>query len=210
MVILMIRRAVAISLLSFVVFFFGATFVLADEDDGANTSMFGAFRNREATESRELKGSPRPFELKKDRLEAKRLEYCEKHKDEIVGRSESLGRLVAGMLGKFDAILARVTEYYTTKLVPAGKTVSNYDALVADVTAKKAQVQTDLANAQADVAGFVCTGDNPKGQMTQYRLDMQLVKKDLQTYRTSIKNLIVAVKTAAGERTEPSPSASPI
>lgn len=210
MFILMMRRAVAIFLLSFVVFLFGATFVVADEDRGVNTAMFGAFRGREATESRELRGSPRPFELIKDRLEAKRLEYCEKHKDEIVNRSESLGRLVAGMLGKFDAILARVQEFYTTKLVPAGKTVSNYDALVLDINVKKAQVQTDLANAQADVDGFVCTGDNPKGQMTQYRLDMQLVKKGLQAYRTSIKNLIVAVKMAAGERTEPSPSASPI
>lgn len=199
MVVLMIRRAVAISLLSFVFFFFGATLVSADEDRGVSTSMF-----------RTLRGSPRPFELKKDRLEAKRLEYCEKHKDEIATRSGSLGKLVAGMLGKFDAILARVQEFYTTKLVPAGKTVVGYDGLVADVAAKKTQVQTDLANAQADVSGFSCTGDNPKGQMTQYRLDMQLVKKDLHAYRTSIKNLITAVKTAAGERTEPSPLASPI
>lgn len=189
MVILMIRRAVAISLLSFVVFFFGATLVVADEDRGVSNSMFGT-----------LKGSPRPFELKKDRLETKRLEYCEKHRDEITSRFGSLGNLVAGMLGKFDAILARVQEFYTTKLVPAGKTVSNYDALASDVNVKKAQVQTDLANAQADVTGFSCTGDNPKGQMTQYRLDMQLVKKDLQAYRTSIKNMITAIKGLVGEK----------
>jgi peptidoglycan hydrolase CwlO-like protein len=155
-----------------------------------------------------LTGTPRPFASKLDRLNDFRLKFCEKHHDEITNRSESLSKLVTNMLTKFDLIAGRVEEYYTTKVVPTGKVVTNYDALVADIAAKKTQVQTDLAAAQSDVSGFSCTGDNPKGQITQYRTDMQLVKKDLQAYRTSIKNLIVAVKSVTGEKESPKPTPS--
>lgn len=153
------------------------------------------------SESPESSGSPRIRGL--DRLDDKRLKSCQNHEGEINTRLVSLGNLVANMLGKFDAIAQRVEDYYNNKIVPSGKNVPNYSTLVADIASKKVAVQAALTAAEADVAGFKCTSDNPKGQLGQYRTDMQTVKKALQDYRTSIKNLIVAIRSSE-------PSASPV
>jgi hypothetical protein len=55
---------------------------------------------------------------------------------------------------KFDSIAQRVKDFYTNTLVPSGKTLPNYDALVADIQAKKDVVTQDLADAQAKVDAF--------------------------------------------------------
>lgn len=216
-------KLITLAATSVFVFVLSASFVFAE--DGMNTAstfsgtpkprtfvnFFDSSRSPDPSESPEPAETPRPFQLRIDRLKDLRLKFCEVHHDEIANRSQSLGDLVSGMLGRFDAIATQIENYYTTKVVPSGKSVANYDSLVADIAAKRAQVQTDLTNAQKDVAGFSCAGDNPKGQITQYRLDMQLVKKDLQNYRTSIKNLIVAIRSVVGETDEsPKPSPSPV
>ena len=99
------------------------------------------------------------------------------------------------MLEKFTVHAQRVEEFYTTKVVPGGKTVANYDNLVSDIQAKKTAVQTALAQAQSSLSSFDCTGNDPKGQLTQYKNDMLAVKSALKDYRTSIKNLIVAIRS---------------
>lgn len=152
-------------------------------------------------------GSPRVRGL--DRLENNRLKSCQNHEIEINTRLVSLGKLVANMFAKFEAIAGRVEAYYSNKVVPSGKTVLNYSTLVADIATQKAAVNTALTNAQNDVADFSCTSDNPKGQLTQYRVDMQVVKKALHDYRTSIKNLIVAVHSVTGTAERANPSVSP-
>ncbi len=125
------------------------------------------------------------------------LRSCQAREAAVKTRMESLVRLATTMQEKFDSIATRVKDFYTNKVLPTGKTVSNYDALVADIGAKKAVVQTDLTSAQNKVSAFSCTADDPKGLLTQFRLDMQKVKGDLKNYRTSIKNLIVAVHRVA-------------
>ena len=99
---------------------------------------------------------------------------------------------------KFDAIAQRVETYYTSKVVPSGKTVANYDNLVADVQSKKAAIKTALSEAQNGVENFACSADDPKAQLKQFRVNMQAVKSALKEYRTSIKNLIVAVRSVVG------------
>ena len=105
-----------------------------------------------------------------------------------------LTTLATNMMNQFDRHASRVEKYYTTKAVPAGKTVANYDSLVVDIGTKKGAVQTALTKAQGDVSGFSCSNSNPKTAMTQFRQDMQVVKGALKDYRVSIKNLIVAVR----------------
>lgn len=171
-------------------------------------TFFRFFNNHssEPSESPEPSETPRVRGL--DRLEGNRLNFCVKHEDEINTRLGSLGDLVSNMLGKFDAIATRVKSFYTTKVAPTHP-ISNYPALVADIATNRAAAVTALTNAQNDLTGFTCTADNPKGQIRLFRTDMQAVKKALHDYRTSIKNLIVAVKTAIGENGSPEPSASP-
>lgn len=134
---------------------------------------------------------------------AGRLTACQARESTIKNRMAHLTALATNMMNKFDRHAARVESYYTTKVVPAGKTVSNYDSLVSDINLKKTAVQVILTKAQNDVQSFNCINGDPKVQMSQFRQDMQAVKRALKDYRTSIKNLIVAVHSAfSGEASE--------
>ncbi|MDO8486804.1 MAG: hypothetical protein Q7S45_00710 [Candidatus Curtissbacteria bacterium] len=126
------------------------------------------------------------------------LRACQVKENTVKQRANRLTKLAANIETKFDSIAARVEKYYTTKVVPSGKTVSNYDSLVAAIAAKKTAVQTALSTAQNDVNSFSCTSSDPKSQLQTFRVDMQNVKSALKDYRTSIKNLIVAVRSVTG------------
>lgn len=138
------------------------------------------------------------------KLEAKKLQVCQVHEKNITKRLESLTNLVANQEEKFASIAARVENHYTTKLVPAGKTVDNYDSLVADIATKKIAVDAALTTAKTDASNFSCTADDPKGLLTTFRKDMQAVKSALKNYRKSVRNLIVGIRSEKG-----SPEASP-
>lgn len=131
-------------------------------------------------------------------LEGAKLQACQARENAIKKRSDQLTKMAANMEEKFDSIAQRVKDYYTTKVVPSGKTVSSYDSLVSDIDTKKAAVQTALTKAQTDLASFSCDGSDPKGQMMAFKDDTQAVSQGLKDYRTSIKNLIVAVRSVTG------------
>lgn len=129
------------------------------------------------------------------RLDEVRLKVCQVREDALKKRSQRLIQLVANMEDKFTSIAQRVKDYYTSKVVPAGQVVANYDSLVLSFDTKKAAIQTALTKAQEDLASFNCNGDDPKGGMMAFREDMQAVKGALKDYRTAIKDLIVAVRS---------------
>src|SRR5258708_31737977 len=134
---------------------------------------------------------------------------CLAREGAIQTRSTHLVDLVTNMERVFDDIVTRVENYYTSTVVPSGKTVANYATLVANIQTKKTAIATTLAKAQADVSNFSCTTSDPKTQMTQFRVDMQAVKRALKEYRTSIKNLIVAIHTVTGTESSESPKPTP-
>ena len=144
-----------------------------------------------------------------NRLTDTKLKACQARENAIKTRFERLSQLVTTMEEKFDAIAGRVEEYYTSKVVPGGKTVANYDSLIADIATKKVAVGTALTKARNNVSGFSCDGNDPKGQMMTYRSDMQGVIQELKNYRTSIKDLIVAVRSVTGTTERANPSVSP-
>lgn len=141
------------------------------------------------------------------RLTEAKLRACQAKENAIKKRSEHLGQLASTMEEKFDAIAKRVENYYTSIVVPSGKTVANYDSLVADIQTKKKAVQTALTQTQVNTASFACISDDPKRQITKFKDDMRVVKSALKDYRTSIKNLIVAIRSVTGkaERSNTSP-----
>jgi hypothetical protein len=147
----------------------------------------------------------------RNRLTEAKLRACQARESVINKRTTRLGELVTTIEGKFDTIAGRVEDYYSSKVVPSGSVVANYGALVADIQTKKAAVQAALSTAQTSFAGFHCDGDDPKGLLNQFRVDMQAVRKALQAYRMSIKNLIVAVRlvTSTTERTNSNVSPMP-
>ena len=111
-----------------------------------------------------------------------------------------LAQLAKMMQDKFDKHAMQVADYYTNKVVPSGKTVLNYNNLVSDIQAKKAAVQATLTTAQTEVNNLNCQTVNPKSQVTQFKQDMQTVKRALKDYRTAVKNLIVAVHSVTGNK----------
>ena len=133
------------------------------------------------------------------RLEGIKLRSCQARENAINNRINSLTRLTGNMEVKFASISARVQEYYSSTLVPDGKTLSNYDSLLSDISAKKDAVDAALATAKALGEDFSCQADNPKSLFTTFRENMQAVKSALKEYRTSIKNLIVAIRTLNSE-----------
>lgn len=142
------------------------------------------------------------------RRTAQQVKVCQVHEKNIKTRLNKLIQLVTTQETRFTAIASRVENRYTTKLAPKEKVVPNYTSLVADITAKKSAVDLSLTKAETDVAGFLCSSADPKSQLTTFRTDMQTVKSALKDYRKSIRNLIVAVATAAKEPLA-SPSATP-
>ncbi len=137
--------------------------------------------------------------VKQNRLTEAKLKVCQVKEKAMKKQIESLGKLAKNMLDKFDAIATRVEKYYTEKVFPSGKIVSNYGILVADIETNKKIVQTALDKAQNNASSFSCNSSDPKGQLKQFKEDMKTVKSALKEYRTSIKNLIVAVHSGEKE-----------
>lgn len=129
-----------------------------------------------------------------------KLKSCQVKERVIKNRLESLINLVTNQETKFSSIAGRVENHYTTKLVPKGEVLPNYLILLGDITAKRATVDQDLNVAKTDAANFSCA-ISPKTQLTTFRTDMRTVKSALKAYRTSIKNLIVAVNTLKASAT---------
>lgn len=152
---------------------------------------------------------PSPPSQATTRLEKTKLRACQERENAIKIRSEKLTQLATVMQEKFDAIAKRAEDYYITKLVPQGKTVSNYDALVAYVQTKKDAVQTALTNALDGISGFNCTDSDPKTMLMQFNEDMRAIKSALHDYRMSVKNLIVGVRSVTGQENRTNPSNKP-
>ena len=145
---------------------------------------------------RKLSGTP-PFG--RGRLEENKLRLCQVKEKVITNRSNNMIRHANRMLEVFDSIATRIQNYYLTRLVPQGKILPNYDALILDIQTNKNAITPLLDAVQADIANFKCDGDNPGSQLTQFRTDMQAVIQGLKAYKTPIKNLIVAVASIRGE-----------
>lgn len=152
-------------------------------------------RNEASLKSPKPSGSP-----------GSKLEACMARESAIKTRAGDLNRMATSMLDKFDLIVKRVQDYYTS----SGKTVAGYDALVAAIATKRAAVLAALTTTQTDVSGFSCTVVNPKSHMFQFQSHMKTVKAALKEYRTAIKNLIVAVRSVVGdEQSDESKSPKP-
>ncbi len=139
-----------------------------------------------------------------------RTRACEARASNVQKQLATLISMASNMLDVFANHATRVEDYYKNVILPTGKTVSNYDALVATIATKKQAVTDAWNKTKTDASGFSCTTGDPKQLLLQFRTDMQATKQALHAYRTAIKNLIVAVARIAPNPTPtPRPSASP-
>ena len=96
-------------------------------------------------------------------------------------------------LNLFSTIASRVEAFYVTK----GKTSSSYTQLVAAVNSSESQTRSDLSSLQSN-SNFSCSGSNPRALITGFQSVLKSEISDLQSLRTSVKNLIVGVAQANG------------
>ena len=128
----------------------------------------------------------------KQRLEGKKLELCKAREQRIAATMTQMSSRGDNHLAVFTKIADRVEAFYKDK----GRTVANYDALVAEVDAKRQAAETAIESTKSVDGVFSCDSDNPKIASEQFRDAFKAQVAALKDYRTAIKNLIVAVKSA--------------
>lgn len=128
------------------------------------------------------------------RLAAAKLKACQNREKAITNIMARISDRGQKQLDLFSTIAARTEAFYTDK----GKTLSNYDALVSDVNAKQAAAQSAVSSTDSSGGGFSCDGSDPKGFVNSFKGSLKSEISALQAYRTSVKNLIVGVKSVEG------------
>jgi hypothetical protein len=158
----------------------------------APNSHANAAATSQATSQPTEPGSQRSTKLADAKLKA-----CQHREAAINNKMARIADRGQKQLGVFSKISTRVQTFYTDK----GKTLSNYDALVADVNAKKAAAQTTVDTVKATSVTFKCDGTDPKGAASSFKTALKSEIDALKAYKTSVKNLIVGVKSVQGTTT---------
>lgn len=133
-------------------------------------------------------------EAAQGRLVQAKLKACQNREKAITNIMARLSDRGQKQVNLFSTIAERTEKFYVDK----GKTLSNYDALVAEVTARKAAAQDAVDGVKSSSTDFSCAGENPKGVATMFKDDLKTEIKALTDYKTSVKNLIVGVKSVQG------------
>lgn len=130
-------------------------------------------------------------EATKTRLQDAKLRACENRQKAITNTMSRIADRGQKQLDLFSRIAERTQAFYEKK----GKTLANYDALVADVAIKKEAAQAAVATAKSHGASFDCGGVDPKGAANSFKEHSKTGLAALKEYKTSVKNLIVGVKS---------------
>lgn len=123
-----------------------------------------------------------------------KLKLCERREKVIATSMARLSDRSQKQFELFTTIATRTEDFYARK----GKVLANYDALVAEVNAKKAAVQTIIDNEASNNATFSCSGDNPREIIRAFNDQLRAKIQALKEYKVAIKNLIVGVKSVQG------------
>lgn len=130
-------------------------------------------------------------EARQARLEAAQLKACEKREKAITNIMARISNRGSRQLEVFTKISDRTQAFYADK----GNTLSNYEELVGEVTAKKEAAQTAVAAVTEASDDFTCDGDNPKAVADSFKANKKAMNAALKEYKTAVKDLIVGVKS---------------
>ncbi len=131
------------------------------------------------------------------RLADARLRVCQTRQTVIANIMSRISDRGQKQLDLFTGIAGKVEKFYTDK----GKVLSNYNALVADVNAKQAAAQLAVNAIKTPAISFSCDGTDPMGVADGFKSMLKIEIESLNTYKTSIKNLIVGVKSVQTQTT---------
>lgn len=134
----------------------------------------------------------------KTRLANAKLKACQNREKAVQNIMVRIADRGQKQLDLFTTISERTQKFYTDK----GRTASNYDTLVADVNAKKTAAQATVDEIKAKSVTFKCDGEDPKGVASSFKDSLKSEIEALKAYKTSVKNLIVGVKSAQATDTK--------
>ncbi len=133
----------------------------------------------------------------KARLTADKLELCQKRETEITNIMARVGDRGQKQLDLFAGIATKAENFYAEK----AKTLSNYDALVTDVNNQKSAAQLAVDTVKSTAPSFKCDSDNPKATVASFKEVAKIEITALNTYKQSVKNLIVGIKSVQSTTT---------
>lgn len=123
---------------------------------------------------------------------------CEVHVKVINLRQNNIVSHTQKIQDRLGKLVVAVEKFYSEKVISQGKSVVNYDALVADTVAKNTALTTALDKIKTDTATLTCEKDQAKTQFTTFKTDMLVLNKAIKDYRLSVLQFMQAVKKAAG------------
>ncbi len=136
-------------------------------------------------------------EAAQTRLGEVKLKVCQK-------REKTIGNIMARMSDrgvKHLEVFAKIADRTKAFYVKSGKVLSNYEVLVAEVDATKAEAQAAVDVIKNTTTTFACDGTDPKGAANSFRASLEDRNQALKAYKTAVKNLIVGVKSVQGTTT---------
>jgi hypothetical protein len=128
------------------------------------------------------------------RLADAKLKACQKREQKINATMARMAERGTRHIAVFTKISERTQAFYTKK----GRTLSNYDALVTEVEAKKAEAEAAVKATKDTSVSFACDGTDPKGVAASFKENLKAQNEALKAYKTAVKNLIVGVKSVQG------------
>ncbi|HSW77490.1 MAG TPA: hypothetical protein VLG36_01675 [Candidatus Chromulinivoraceae bacterium] len=126
-----------------------------------------------------------------DRLSGTRLKTCQARQAAITKIMKDAAQHGTDQITLFSTITTRVENFYKSK----GKTLSNYDQLVSDVTAKQTAAQAAVQTVKTADTQFDCSSANPKATIDVFKAEIKAQNTAIEQYRTAVKNLIVGIKS---------------
>lgn len=130
-------------------------------------------------------------EAAQTRLTDNKLKMCQNRQKAITNITARIADRGQKQLDLFSTIAQRAEDFYATK----GKTLANYDTLVADVATKKTAAEAAVSATASDSTTFKCDGTDPKGMVSGFKDSLKAEIAALKEYKTAVKNLIVGIKS---------------
>jgi hypothetical protein len=196
----------ALSLSSVPVFAISAR---SDAASGSSNTVISSGSTTSATsDSQTTTSTPTTSKATKEsKRDASKLKSCQKRA--VAGNKKLQQAAIRGQkqIDSITEAAVRAQNTYTRR----GKTLSNYDSLVSNVTAKKAAAQSAVLTVRNDQVSNNCDGTAAKDTdpAAGFKSDLKTESTALKDYKTAVKNLTVVIKSVQGTTSSNSSTTKP-
>lgn len=160
------------------------------------TSVAFATNDQNNGESNEKKVNqdkkPKKHEIA-SKLDDTKRSTCQKREKKIKKIMQSMQLRSERQLDVFNKIAERTKSFYEAKQ----RSVASYNDLVAAVDEKKSAAEIALQAGSSIIADFSCSEDDPLVLKDLFKTQLQEQIAALKAYKTTVNDLIVAVKSAS-------------